>query len=87
MKKRLVIELKDIDQIVLRCTVKDCTGEVSNSLADFEVPDRCPQCKEEWESPKQLNWALIRQIKTMVEGARLPASVRFVIKGQEDKDG
>ena len=29
---RLIFDLSDVAQVVLRCKVKNCTGEVANSL-------------------------------------------------------
>ena len=81
---RLIFDLSDVAQVVLRCKVKNCTGEVANSLADFEVPHHCPQCKEEWEAPKGTTWALLRQMNVMLEGAELPMTIRFAIDGDED---
>ena len=81
---RHIFDLPDISQVVLRCKVKNCTGEVANSLADLEVPDRCPQCKEDWEAPKGELWTLLRQMNMIVEGAGRPVVVRFAIDGNED---
>ncbi len=81
---RHIFDLTDVSQVLLRCRVGACTGEVANSLADFEVPDRCPQCKEEWEAPKGGAWALIRQMKEMVEGDQIPMSIRFAIDADKE---
>lgn len=82
---RQIFNLSDIKAVRFQC--RHCKREVVQSLASAEVGQRCPLCKEEWEStlpgdPRSANYFLIEYAKQLLNS---PAAmtIRFEIDGEE----